>query len=65
MDIMHVLYLVTLLIAFIMLSLLTLIILGCIALYEYVRGRVTSHGKTEDCNTTDISDIYHTPDEKG
>ena len=64
-DIFHVLYIITLIVSFIAMAVITFIVLGGCALFDYIHTRITNHRRKCEDIEKHISDIYHIPDKKG
>jgi hypothetical protein len=64
-DIFHVLYIITLIVSFIAMAVVTFMVLGGFALFDYIRTRMENHKRKCDDISKHISDIYHIPDKKG
>ena len=64
-DIFHVLYIITLIVSFITLAVITFMILGGCALFDYIYKQMANHKRKCDDISKHISDIYHIPDKKG
>ena len=61
----HVLYIITLVVSFIVLAVLTFMVIGGCALFDYIHTQMENHKRKCDDISKHISDIYHTPDKKG